>query len=237
MGTDGSTGAPSVAANDEQQGGDVGVLEASDRGASRGVAVDDHRLERFTERGRHGNLGAGIDLDVVGEPADHAVELHRVGRFRRAVERERQRLRATATEMPPRLPPATHHPRRCTASSAARSARFDCELQAPPRPALRLPRATSRPRARPARLPRRGATPAPHPVYVGELGAHFGEVTGDRLGRRAHVVDLALRVGHLDLGRPPLSRRRRLAVGEHVGVGVAQLDGCAPRPLQPRPAA
>jgi hypothetical protein len=49
-------------------------------------------LERFTQRAGHGDLGAGVDLDVIGEPPDHAVELDTLRGFGDDLERERERV-------------------------------------------------------------------------------------------------------------------------------------------------
>ena len=90
-GTDGQHRRAVGVADHEHQRGRVGRLQPRDRGAGRGVAVDDDRLQRVAQRGGDRDLGAGFDLDVVGEPADHAVELAAC-RTGGAVERERERL-------------------------------------------------------------------------------------------------------------------------------------------------
>ena len=185
--------------------------------AARGrvVAVDDDRLQRVAERGGDRDLGAGVDLEVVGEPADHAVER----RARRppaacAVERERERLGAG----PParrvgRRRRATRRRPAARASSAARSARASSVSSGAIADA-RVDLGAQRGRGAldvvglgAVRLERRAARRRPAASSARTCARSRSIASAARVG----LVDVALRVGQLGLGRAPGARRGQLA--------------------------
>ena len=82
---------------------------------------------------------------------------------------------------------------------------------------------------RPLDLLRLGSTRLdadPVRVDLGELGSHLDELVRDGFGARPGLVDLALRVGDLDLSRATGPGRRQLALRQRVLVDDAQL-GCS----------
>ena len=181
---DGSSGAPSAVADHEHQRRRVGGLELRDRGAGGGVAVDDKRVQRLAQRGGDRDLGARLDLDVIGEPADHAVERGRSAR-RGASSSASASVSARARHRDASAVASRHSASACcTASSAARSAR-DSSVSSGVIAALRRrPRCAARPRAfdlvgfGAARLDRRVLG-----VDLGQLGWNLRELARDRLAR------------------------------------------------------
>jgi hypothetical protein len=95
-----------IGADDEQQRGRVGGLEPGNGGTRRVVAVDNHRFSASPSAAADCDLGAGVDLDVIGETPDHPFELDGIGRFGKAVE---PRVRACR----PVTASATRRHRRC----------------------------------------------------------------------------------------------------------------------------
>ena len=206
----------------------VAALQALDRGARRGVAVDDDRLQRVAERGGDRDLGARR-RSRAGRRAGRARRRARRRRRRRGV---RRRARARASRRAARQRDASAVASRhaasacCTASSAARSARassvssgeiaasrVDLGAQRLRQPARarrrrRAPARSSRarrrpPRARPRTCARSRRSPRP----------------GRRSGRRSRCASASSASARRRAGD-----RGRLAGAERTIVRGAQLD-------------